>query len=146
MKHDVLRSIAHNIADSLACGNGFLIGLYSHSNVYEEASQSESGFVTVDFLNGVVTEGSASERLLEVVRLYRDALDKLCKKHGYSRSDFASLIVRYSTNRLGHPQFTVSVKDRHGRQSNTEYGGLDAQRTKMIDSSGRLRPKPVRRS
>jgi hypothetical protein len=146
MKHDVLRSIAHNIADSLACGNGFLIGLYQHSNVYEEANRSHSGFITVDFLSGVVTEGSSSESLMEVVRLYRDALAKLCKKHGYSLSDFASLTARYSTNRLGRPQFTVTVKDRHGQTSNTEYGGLDAQRTKRIDSNGRLRPKPVRRS
>jgi hypothetical protein len=29
MKHARLRSIGHNIADSLACGNGFMIGLAS---------------------------------------------------------------------------------------------------------------------
>jgi hypothetical protein len=144
MKHDVLRSVAHNIADSLACGNGFLIGLY-HTDVYAEANQNPSGFITIDFLHGVVTEGGASQNLMEAIRLYRDVLPELCKKHGSSLSDFAGLTARYSSNPIG-PHFIVTVTDRHGRKADAEYGGLDAQRVKMIDSKGRLRPKPVRRS
>jgi hypothetical protein len=47
MKFDELRSIAHNIADSLASGNGFLIGVYD-MHLFGEASQSPEGFMTVD--------------------------------------------------------------------------------------------------
>jgi len=144
MKHDVLRSVAHNIADSLACGNGFLIGVYQ-TDVYAEADRSPSEGITIDFLRGVVIEGSPSDSLKGAVRLYRDALPELCEKHSLSVSDFAELTARYSTVPNGR-RFIITVTDRNGRQSAAEYGGLDAQRTKMTDSLGRLRPKPVTRS
>lgn len=144
MKHDVLRSVAHNIADSLASGIGLLIGIY-HSNIYAEASQSRSGSITIDFLRGVVTEGSPSQNLIEAINLYRDALPDLCEKHGLSLSDFAELTARYSRTPSGG-RFVVSITDRNGRQSSTEYGGADGQRTKVIDREGRLRPRPIKRS
>lgn len=143
MKHDVLRSVAHNIADSLACGSAFLIGV--QSNVYAEARQNRSGSITVDFLRGVVTDGSPSQNLVEAIKLYRDALPELCEKHGLSLSDFAELTARYSISLSGR-RFVVAITDRNGRRSSAEYGGIDGQRTKVIDREGRLRPKPIKRS
>ena len=144
MKHNVLRSVAHNIADSLAGGNGFLIGLYE-TDIYGEASRSPSGYITVDFVQGRVVEGSVSRGLEEAVRLYRIALRELCGKQGVLASDFSELVVRF----FGSPserRFTVTVVDQDGRQSIGEYGGLDSQRTKMVDDAGHLRTKPILRS
>ncbi len=51
MKFDELRSIGHNIADSLASGTGLLIGIYG-TDIFGEASRSPERFITVDFLTG----------------------------------------------------------------------------------------------
>ncbi len=56
VKHDELRSIAHNIADSFADGLGFPIGYYP-TDVFGEAGKSPDGFVTVDFLRGAIVAG-----------------------------------------------------------------------------------------
>jgi hypothetical protein len=49
MKHAELRSIVHNVADSLASGIGLMIGVYN-SDTFGEAARSPSGLITVDFL------------------------------------------------------------------------------------------------
>ena len=51
MKHDELRSVAHNAAASLASGVSFLLGYYE-LNVFEAAKQSPTGYVIVDLLQG----------------------------------------------------------------------------------------------
>jgi hypothetical protein len=140
MKHDVLRSVAHNLADSFACGNGFLIGYYP-IDVFGEASRSPSGLITVDFLQGTVA--GAPSGLEEAVRLYRDALPDLCVKQGVSVSDFSELLVQFSKTSTER-RFTVTVVDRNGRQSVTKYCGLESRRLKAIDKAGRQRPKPIR--
>lgn len=144
MKHDVLRSVAHNLAASLASGVGLLIGVYE-LDVFGDAARSPGGFITVDFLRGCVRGGRPSTRLADAVRLYRKALPRLCQRQGVAVSDFVELTVRYSTTPI-EPRFMVTVTDRNGRQSGVEYGGFDGQRVKMIDGGGRLRPRPVRRS
>ncbi|MEA3065858.1 MAG: hypothetical protein QOJ27_2310 [Sphingomonadales bacterium] len=140
MKHAQLRAIAHNIADSLACGMGFMIGVYQ-VDVFEEAAGSAFGAITVDLLEGTVAEGDPSSSLRRAVELYRDALPGLCAKHGGSIDDFRQLKVRYWSVHTGR-RFAVTVEDASGRRSTTEYEGLAAQRLKVIDGFGRLRPKP----
>ena len=44
MKFSQLRAIGHNIADSLADGNGFLIGHYD-MQLFEEVGRSSEGFI-----------------------------------------------------------------------------------------------------
>jgi hypothetical protein len=144
MKHDVLRSIAHNLAASLASGIGLLIGVYE-LNVFGDARRSPGGLITIDFLHGVVADGRPSRQLADAVRRYRDALPGLCKRHGASVADFAELTVQYSATPIAS-RFLITVTDQNGRQSSAEYDGFDGQRVKMIDGEGRLRPKPVRRS
>jgi hypothetical protein len=140
MKHAQLRSVAHNLADSFACGMGFMIGVYE-MDVFGEAAGSAGGAIAVDFLAGTVVEGEASPSLRRAVALYRDALPGLCARHGGSIDDFSELKVRYWSIPTGR-RFAVTVEDASGRRSTTEYGGLAAQRLKIIDGQGRLRPKP----
>lgn len=53
MKHAELRSIVHNVADSLGSGIGLMIGHYE-MDVYGDAERSRERAITVDFLHGVV--------------------------------------------------------------------------------------------
>jgi hypothetical protein len=73
MKFDELRSIAHNIADSLASGIGLLIGYYE-LDIFGEASRSPEGFIVVDFLTGTCRAGAPSESLARAIALNKNAL------------------------------------------------------------------------
>jgi hypothetical protein len=144
MKHDELRSIAHNVADSLASGCGLMIGVYM-IDVFGEVAKSPSGFIEIDFLNGTTSGGQVSPALSDALRLYAAALPALCARHGTSLQAFEELTVRYYFE-YGSRRFVVKVKDETGRSSVTEYGGLPGQRVKQIDEHGRLRPKYVSRT
>jgi len=144
MKHDELRSIAHNIADSLASGCGLMIGVYM-IDVWEEVARSASGFIEVDFLNGTTIGGQVSATLSNVLRLYAEALPALCARHGTSSRAFEELSVCYYLE-YGRFRFDVHMKDKSGRSSVTKYGGLPGPRLKQIDEHGRLRPKRVLRT
>jgi hypothetical protein len=139
MKHANLRSIAHNIADSLGSGIGLMVGVYE-IDVYGEAAAAPNGQIVVDFLAGQIVEGTPSERLKKIVGLYREALPGLCAKHGASVSDFRELVVRYSAATL----FDVTIEDSHGRRTTAEYAGIPAQRQMIVDGLKRVRPKPTR--
>jgi hypothetical protein len=140
MKHAELRAVVHNVGDSLASGIGLLIGVYE-MDVFGEASRSQDGSLTVDFLAGRVTEGTASTSLTEAVSLYRDALAKLCLQAGSSISEIREATVRYWSDPLGR-RFAVTIQDASGRRSTTEYVGVPGRRPKVMDALGRLRPKP----
>jgi hypothetical protein len=139
MKHADLRSIAHNIADSLGSGIGLMVGIYE-MDVYGEAAASPDGQIVVDFLAGQIVEGTPSEHLKKAVGLHRDALPGLCAKHGASVSDFRELVVRYSAA----THFDVTIEYSRGRRTTAEYAGIPAQRQTVVDSLKRVRPKPVR--
>lgn len=62
VKHAQLCAIGHNLADSMACGMCFVIGMYQ-VDMFGEAARSEGGVLTVDFLAGKVTWGEASPSL-----------------------------------------------------------------------------------
>jgi len=140
MKHAELRAIVHNVADSLASGIGLLIGHYE-TDVFDEASRSGGGSLTIDLLAGRVTEGTASEALSEAVSLYREALADLCVKAGGSVAELSQAKVRYWSDPLDRG-FAVTIEDANGRRSTTEYAGVPGRRPKVMDALGRLRPKP----
>jgi hypothetical protein len=140
MKHAELCAILHNVADSLGSGIGLLIGVYE-MDVFGEAARSPGGTLTVDFLEGIVAEGRPSSSLQRDVALYRDALVRLCENAGGSIADFREAKVRYWSDPLS-PRFSVTVVDRAGRRSTTEYAGVPGRRVKVLDELGRLRPKP----
>jgi hypothetical protein len=137
MKHNVLRSIAHNIADSLASGVGLMIGHYE-LDVFGEAARSPEGALTVDFLAGRCVEGVASASLARAIGLYRTALLDLCGKHRTTVSAFRVLTARYSSDPYGS-RFVVTIEDQRGRRSVDAYVGTPGRRVMARDGLGRPR-------
>ena len=137
MKINKLRSVAHNIADSLASGIGLMIGVYT-IEIFKEASQSERGLITVDLLNGKVTEGTASESLAKAIKLYSEALPQLCEKHGLTVADFQELSATYSTDQFNTPRVLVTVQDQKGHRKQDDYIDLPLRHVKVVDKLGRL--------
>jgi hypothetical protein len=144
MKFGELTSIAHNIADSFACGNGFLIGLY-YMDVFDEATKSPEGYILVDFIAGTSSGAQPSASLAKGIALYAQALDELCQKHGATADAFRELTVRYSLDVRGR-RFVVTVEDRNGRRSTDEYLGWAGKRPMEVDDRGRVRRKRDRTS
>ncbi|MBN9018400.1 MAG: hypothetical protein J0H11_13360 [Rhizobiales bacterium] len=139
MKFDDLRSIAHNIADSLASGIGLMIGVY-HFDVFSEAAASPEGFILVDFVSGTSSGAQPSALLARVIALYGQALDPHCQRHGTRADAFRELKCRYSADHLG-VRFLVTVEDQNGRRIVDEYIGRPGRRALTIDPMGRLRSK-----
>ena len=135
MKLGKLKSVGHNIADSLASGIGLMIGVYQ-MNVFAEAEAEDEGFVVVDFLAGSTTGRAVSEGFRDAVKLYRDALPDLCAKHGVAPSAFRTLAVRYGTDRVYGPHFTVTVEARDGTRSTDRYVGVPGKRLRSRGKAG----------
>lgn len=139
MKHDKLRSIAHNVAQSLASGASVMVGVYD-VDVFAEAGASPTGILTVDFLNGLVLDGQPSMRLTEAVGLFGEILPAFCNTHGGSISDFREFKARYHAS---PKRFVVTIEDQMGKRSSTEYVGRDGERIRATDELGRVRKKPL---
>ncbi len=126
MRFNDLKSIGHNISDSLASGLCFPLGLFLTA-IFDEAAVAPEGQITVDFLAGA-TGGEVSEGLAEAVRQYRGALEVLCEKHGVPITAFRVLKTRYGTDRVHGAHFTVMVEDSAGRSSVDTYEGWGGRR------------------
>jgi hypothetical protein len=140
MKFGTLTAIGHNIADSVACGMGFMLGAYQ-MDVFGEAGRTPEGFIEVDFLTGETSGGQPSASLALGLQLYADkALPQLCESHGGTVSEFRKLNVRFWPGPL-YGRFEVRVEDQKGHSSTAEYEGLPGKRVKVLDHLGRVRPK-----
>ena len=140
MKFGTLTAIGNNIADSVACGMGFMVGVYQ-MDVFGEASRTPEGYIEVDFLTGNTSGGQPSASLARGLRLYSEtALPQLCASHGGTVSEFRKLNVRFWPGRL-FGRYEVLVEDQKGHSSTAEYEGLSGKRVKVPDHLGRLRPK-----
>jgi hypothetical protein len=137
MKFDELRSIGHNIADSLASGIGLLIGVYE-IDVFDEVDRSPEGFIEVNFLTGTSSGALPSPSLARAFTLYGEALNSLCEKHGTSASAFRKLNARYSVD-VASKRFSVTVEDQNGRRTTDEYIGSPGKRARFLDPLGRVR-------
>jgi hypothetical protein len=120
MKFRQLTAVAHNVADSLSSGQGFLIGHY-RTDIWAEVVASAEGWMEVNFLTGEVTGAVASETLAGAVRLYAQALPDFCAKHGLDAAEVRALTARYSGQGV-LAKFVVTVEDTNGRRSVDEYG------------------------
>lgn len=138
MKFSELKSIGHNIADSLASGLGLPLG-YFPTDIFGEAAASTEGYILVDFLTGTTAGGQPSNLLAKAILLYAGALDALCKRHGTTTEAFAKLTARYSQKHNGG-HFTVTVEDHQGRLSEDTFYGSPGRRIKVLDAHGRVRP------
>jgi hypothetical protein len=137
MKHNNLRSIAHNIADSLASGVGLPIGAYS-TDIFGEAATASQGFITVDFLNGTTEGGTPSTSLAEAIKLYSDLLPSLCEKQHSQVEFFKSLKARYSGDALDR-YVSITIEDKSGRTSTDNFTGSPLRHVKVLDNLGRIR-------
>jgi hypothetical protein len=142
MKLGELRSIGHNIADSVASGIGLLVGVYE-MNVFGEARRSPERCIVVDFLSGRVIKGRASPYLVRAIALYGKALPAFCAKHRASSTIFRELTAQYTVDAYG-PRFAVTVEDNEGRRAVDEYVGVPGRRIRTVDHLGRVRRKPGR--
>jgi hypothetical protein len=137
MKFGTLKSIGHNIADSLASGIGLMVGVYE-MDVFGEAATTPEGYIEVDFLAGEASAGQPSPDLARALKLYAQALPDLCKRHGVEVSAFRHLSARFS-GRPMFERFTVTVEDSQGRRSTDDYVGVPGKRPKVLDHLGRVR-------
>jgi len=69
MRLGELKSLGHNLADSLGSGIGLMIGVYS-MNIFGEAQAEEGGYIIVDFLAGQTSGRKVSSGLKKAVQLY----------------------------------------------------------------------------
>lgn len=138
MKHNELLSVAHNIADSLASGSGFVVG-YWPTDVYGEAARCPEGNLTIDFLTGEIAGGHPSKTLSAAVIAYRDVLPSFCEKHGISIVEFNQFTVQYSGISSFNGSAVITITDSNGRQSIAEYSGNPLKRALILDDRGRPR-------
>ena len=107
MKFGILKSIGHNIAESLASGIGLLIGVYE-MDIFGEAAAAPEGFMEVDFLTGEASGGRPSCDLAQSLKLYAEALPGLCERHGADISEFRQLTARYSSQHSRTHQLPIA--------------------------------------
>lgn len=138
MKHGRLCAIGHNLADSLMSGC-FVVG-YCYVDMFGEARAS-GGVIEVDFLNGSISRGSGSEDLRNVLKLFAENLPSFCARNGAQVADFETLTASYFTTALGD-RVSLSVADRAGKKSISEYVGWPLKRVRTLDHLRRVRRTP----
>jgi hypothetical protein len=127
VKFGNLKSLGHNIADSVACGMGFPVGVYV-MNVFAEAESEEPGYIEIDFLSASTSGAPASSSLKRAIELYSQALPELAFKQGVDVKDIKTLSVRFGTDPVYGPNFTVTVESMGGRTSTDRYVGMPGKR------------------
>ena len=127
MKLAELKSLGHNVADSLASGIGLLIGVYT-MDIFAEASSSAEGFIVVDFLNGTSTGGKTSAELERAITMYRDVLPTLSAKHDLEMVSIKELSARFGVDAVYGRHFTVTVESVDGKRSTDRYVGVPGRR------------------
>lgn len=129
MKIGQLKSLGHNIADSLASGIGLMIGVYD-TDVFAEASSNESCYLSVNFINGEIGGGPVSDSLRGAALRYSEALPELCAKHKLNVGEIRILEARYGTDQVYGRHFTVTVEATDGRRSVNRYIGVPGRLAK----------------
>jgi hypothetical protein len=143
MKHGQLRSVAHSIADSLACGISLMTGFYD-LRIYDDAMRSENGVLTVDLLNGRVVTGTPSTNVASAVLRIPKEFDRLCSAKGLARSDCRRALAHFHANPITQ-EFTLVVEDSSGRITEADFQGAPARRVMELDHLGRIRRRAIRR-
>ncbi len=135
-KFGELRAIGHNIADSMASGMGFMIGVYT-MNVYAEVAAAPEGYIDVDFLTGRVSGGSVTKSFMDAVKKYQLELPCLCQRHGIEMANFRKLTVWFSGYGVLRG-FSVTTVDHQSRSSTDGFRGSPGKRVKILDHLGRV--------
>ena len=122
-----LTSFAHNVADSLASGICFMVGIYS-TDIYGEAAASPEGHIIVDFITGLTSGSPVSPGLGRAVQRFSELLPELAREHGLDPSDVRILMARFGTDPFAGPHFSVTVEATDGRRSVDQYVGIPGRR------------------
>ncbi|NIJ43252.1 hypothetical protein FHS78_003564 [Parvibaculum indicum] len=142
MRHGKLRSIAHNIATSLTSDASLLFGV--GGEIYDGIEGKPEGYIIVDFLTGTSSGARPSLGADGRICAAPAILNELCRKHGTSIWFFKELTARYVGSGT-NAYFTVTVEDRMGKRTVEEFHRF-GHRVRIVDSLGRIRPKPPKRS
>lgn len=126
----------------MASGLSFVIGYYP-MDVFGEASSLPEGVIEIDFLNGRVVRGNASQSLKAAAARFAEVLPTFCKSNGAHAEDFEALSATFDVTGLDQ-KVLVTVSDRNGHRSVTEYAGVPLKRLRALDSLGRVRRTPRR--
>lgn len=121
----------------MASGMCFVIGIWS-VDVFGEAAASKDGVIEVDFLHGQIVKGDASDSLRSAAARFAEVLPEFCRKNGAKVGDFNALSAAFEASSLG-PCISLTVADRRGRCSVTEYAGVPLKRLRGLDNLGRIR-------
>ena len=138
MRFGELRSIAHNLGDSISTGLGLPIGFYGY-DIFAEARASVEGHVEIDFVRGEMRGAMPSRVMSEAILRYLDWLATLAGKHGGSVEDFAELTIRFADAAPYGPHFVVTIAAVKGRRDITVYhghGGLTLSKVKNAKAAG----------
>lgn len=142
MKHDELCAIGHNVADSLASGLAFVIG-YHPTDVFGEAASDGDGVIEIDFLHGRIVRGMASDNLRSAALRFAEVLPSFCRDNGADVADFTALSATFNATAL-EKWVVLTIGDRTGCRSVTEYAGTPLKRLRVLDHLGRIRRAPRR--
>lgn len=134
-----LKSIGHNIADSVGSGISLLVGAYE-VDIFGEIRASADDHLLIDFITGTSSGAPTSEYLAEVISRLPEGLADLCAKHSVAPEVFKVLQARYAVDQRGE-YFVVTVEDQNGRRSVDTYWGSPGRRGKHLDHLGRIRTK-----
>lgn len=134
MKMGELRSLGHNIADSLSSGVCLMVGIYD-VDVHRAAAASREGYIDVDFIAGKSTCGLFSFKLRKAIRRYAEELPNFCRKHSLNLSEIKRISARFFTDPVDGPSFTVTVETVDGRRSIDRYAGFPGKRLKGTTGS-----------
>ena len=127
MKIDELTSFGHNVADSLASGMCFMVGIH-FVDIFGEAAASSDGHVLVDFVIGSASGSPVSDSLAAAIRRFAEMLPELADQHGLDSSEIKTLKARFGTDSVAGPHFRVTVETSDGRKSEDQYAGLPGKR------------------
>lgn len=123
MRFGVLRSIAHNLGDSISTGLGLPIGLYGY-DIFEEARSSSEGFIEIDFIAGTIRGAMPSTVLSDALLQYTRWLHALAAKHSATLEDFSRLTLRFADATPYGRHFIATIADKRGRSDGTVYDGV----------------------
>ncbi len=127
MKIGELTSFGHNVADSLASGICFMVGIYS-VDIHAEAAASPEGHIVVDFKTGSTSGSPVSADLRHAVERYAERLPELAERHGIDAAEIEVLLARFGTDPFFGRHFTVTVEASDGRRSVDRYAGSPGKR------------------
>lgn len=123
----------------MASGLGFVVG-YCQTDVFGEAATTTGGVIEIDFLRGSVVRGRPSDQLKSAAVMFGQAFPAFCKKNGAEVTDFQSFLAAFDAIG-GRCRAVLTVVDRNGRRSLTEYDGVPLKRLRVLDTLGRIRRK-----